>query len=131
MIHFDSACCQSSFRPIPSLSSAFAAQSRKVSTADRDHSRPRLSATSRATVPSAKRVGFQSAGIRNGFSFGSVERARFEEGEAFGEVMCRDVLSAAAAGVTGNGCGGADSAGVRRLRGAASAGVQSLRGCRV
>lgn len=85
MIHFDSACCQSSFRPIPSLSSAFAAHSRKVSTAVRDHSPPRLSATSRAKVPSAKRAGFQSAGNLNGLSFGSVERARLEEGEAFEE----------------------------------------------
>jgi hypothetical protein len=113
---------------MPSLSSAFAAQSRNVSTADRDHSRPRLSATSRATVPSANRLGFQSAGNLNGFSFGSVERARFGEGEAFVEVVCPDVLSAAAAGVTGNDCGGAISAGARRLRGAASSGVHSLRG---
>jgi hypothetical protein len=38
-----------------------------------------------ATLSSANRNGFQSAGIRKGLAFGSTERARLEEGEAFEE----------------------------------------------
>lgn len=120
MIQLLQAACQSTFRPLPGLSSAFAAQLRKLSSADCPHSLPRRSTMPRAIVSSAKRMGFQSAGNLCGLTCGWDRGARFDGGEASGELMVLDGLSEAASGV-----------GAARFGGEAGSGANSVRGRRV